>query len=78
MSRRNAKHFRRQGEITLSPQPTKLYGCSFDLYIELVDAEKVENDFFRKARRAYAFGCAEQRGKAPLTQRARPAALRPG
>jgi hypothetical protein len=34
--------------------------------------KKSRNDFFRKARRAYVFGCAEQRGKAPLTQRARP------
>jgi hypothetical protein len=43
------------------------------------DTEKVVFNFSRKkARRAYVFGRAEQRVKAPLTQCARPAALRPG
>jgi hypothetical protein len=40
--------------------------------------KKAAGAFFRKARLAYVFACAEQRGKASLTQRARPVALRPG
>jgi hypothetical protein len=70
MPRRNAKpfggkakaHFRRSRQI-------KIAGRNFYLESEsvyLVDAEKAGNGFFRKARRAYVSGCAEQRGKAPL------------